>query len=352
MSRNFSSRFGLVLCITASLTVSGCAAGGWNRFIGKKTDEPSPKLTLAWAKLKEDEGRLTDARHGYESVLKQEPKNIDALLGVARLDEKAQRLVVAEEGYVKALELQPKSPYVLGEVGKFYALQQRWDKAIPLLQEAQRMEPHEKSHHFTLAMALTKADRTDEALPHFTEAVGEAAAHYNIGRMLVESGKTAAAEQEFVLALTKDPNLSDAQYFLDELRNNAANPAQPARIVAQPNKAQSPTTQRVSATGPSGRPTVTPASNSGPQIRPTARPPAHPHSGYEELPPPPDMMDGASTTVPQSSQSPSQISQVGYTPANIAAPPSSAPASRYKPSPTENGAHIRISATQQFPLGR
>ena len=352
MSRNFSLRFGLVLCITASLTFSGCAAGSWNRFIGKKTDEPSPTLTLAWAKLKEDEGRLTEARSGYETVLKKEPKNIDALLGVARLDEKAQRLVVAEEGYAKALELQPKSPYVLGEVGKFYALQQRWDKAIPLLQEAQRMEPHEKSHHFTLAMALTKAGRTDEALPHFTEAVGEAAAHYNIGRMLVESGKTAAAEQEFVLALTKDPNLSDAQYFLDEIRNNATNPAQTAPIVAQPNKAQAPTTQRVSATGNGGRPTVTPASSSGPQVRPAARPAVYPHSGYEELPPPPDMMDGASTMVPRPRESASQITQVGYTPANIAAPPSSAPVSRYRPGPTESGAQVRISATQQFPIGQ
>lgn len=352
MSRNFYSRSSLVFCVAASLTFSGCAAGGWNRLIGKKTDEPSPKLTLAWSKLKEDEGRLTEARNGYETVLKKEPKNVDALLGVARLDEKAQRLVVAEEGYTKALELQPKSPYVLGEVGKFYALQQRWDKAIPLLQEAQRMEPHEKSHHFTLAMAMTKAGRTDEALPHFTEAVGEAAAHYNIGRMLVESGKTAAAEQEFVLALTKDPNLSDAQYFLDEIRSNATTPAQPASLVAQPNKAQAPTTQRVSATTSSGRPTVTPANSSGPQVRPAARPAVYPHSGYEELPPPPDMLDGASTMVPQNRASASQITQVGYTPATVVVPPSSAPVSRYRPGPTENGAQIRISATQQFPMGR
>ena len=355
MSRNYYSRTGLVFCITASLTLSGCAAGGWNRLIGKKSDEPSPKLTLAWSKLKEDEGRLTEARNGYETVLKKEPENVDALLGVARLDEKAQRLVQAEEGYRKALELQPKSAYVQGEVGKFYALQQRWDKAIPLLQAAQRMEPHEKSRHFTLAMALTKADRIDEALPHFTEAVGEAAAHYNVGRMLVESGKTAAAEQQFVLALTKDPNLADAQYFLEEIRNGGAG-AQPAPVVAQPNKpsAAAPVTQRVSATSTSGRPTVTPASSSSsPQVRPATPP----HSGYEELPPPPDMMEGASTAIPQRSGSVSEITQVGYTPVNPASPhnltpPSSAPVSRYRPAPTSDGPHIQLSATQQFPIGQ
>ncbi len=356
MSGNFYTRSSLVFCVAAALALSGCAAGSWGRLVGKKTDEPPASVTLAWAKLKEEEGRLTEARNGYEAVIKKESKNVDALLGVARLDEKAQRLVPAEEGYKRALELQPKSPYVLGEVGKFYALQQRWEKAVPLLQEAQRLEPHEKSHHFTLAMALTKAGRTDEALPHFTEAVGEAAAHYNIGRMLVESGKTTAAEREFVLALAKDPNLADAQYFLDEIRNSPANATQSAPIVAQP-KQTAPVTQRVSATSPTNRPTVTPASSTSPQIRPAARPATYPHSGYEELPPPPEMMDDAATLAPQNRSPDLQLTQVGYTPAGLSGqpsltPPSSAPASRFRPTPIPNGAQVRIGATQQFPIGR
>lgn len=355
MSKSLHSRWSLVLCVAGSLACSGCAAGSWNRLIGKKSaDEPSAQLTLAWAKLKENEGKLTEARANYESSLQKEPENVEALLGIARLDEKAQRLVQAEEGYKKALELQPKSPMVLSEVGKFYALQQRWEKAIPLLQEAQRMEPHEKSHHFTLAMAMTKAGRTDEALPHFTEAVGEAAAHYNIGRMLVESGKTSEAEQQFVLALAKDPNLTDAQYFLEEIRSNGDAGAQSAPIVAQPRQAP-PATQRVSATAPGNgaRPRVTPASNSAPQIRPAT----YPHSGYEELPPPPEMMDGASTMIPSDQELATPVTHVGYTQPNIPGqpgftPPSSAPVSRFRLPSLPAAAQVRLSSTQQFPLGR
>ena len=200
-------------------------------------------------------------------------------------------------------------------------------------------------------MALTKAGRTDEALPHFTEAVGEAAAHYNIGRMLVESGKTGAAEQEFVLALTKDPTLTDAQYFLDEIRSNAEQPAQSAPIAVRPNSAP-PVTQRVSGTAPTGRPTVTPATNSTPQIRPAT----YPHSGYEELPPPPDMMEGASSKVPPREKL-SPITQVGYSPVAttgqpILTPPSSAPVSRFRAGPMLEENQIRLSSTRQFPLGR
>jgi Tfp pilus assembly protein PilF len=349
MSKNSVSRSGLVFCVAASLAASGCASGSMNRLMGKKA-EPSPKLTLAWSKLKEDEGRLTEARGGYETVLKKEPKNVDAILGMARLDEKAQRLVPAEEGYTQALALKPKSPYVLSEVGKFYALQQRWDKAVPLLQKAQQMEPHEKSHHFTLAMALTKAGRTDEALPHFTEAVGEAAAHYNIGRMLVESGKTTEAEQQFTLALAKDPKLDDAQFFLDEIRNNTTKPGQQPPIVAQP-KVTAPVTQRVSGTI-SNRPTVTPATDTSPQIRPAA---TRPHTGYEELPSPPEMMDGGSVLVPKNDTAALQFTQVGYTPAStptslISSGSGTAP--RLLPAFTANGAQVRVSASQQFPLGR
>lgn len=346
MSWNRYSRSGLVLCIAGGLTLSGCAGSGWNRLVGKK-DQPSAKLTLAWAKLKEEEGKLTDARTGYEKVLAQQPNNVDAVLGMSRMNVKAQRMVDAEQGYDRALKLSPKSPAVLSEVGQFYAQQQRWDKAIPLLQEAQRIEPHEKNHQFTLAVALTKAGRTTEALPHFTDAVGEAAAHYNVGRLLVESGKTTEAQEQFTLALTKDPGLSDAQFFLDEIRAGGNSSAGAAPIVAQPKK-QPVATQQVSGTSASDRQTVTPAESRVP----SGRSPLYPHVGYEELPPPSASTDEASLSDPKSVTAPSSILQAsGYTPA---APPSPRPVPKLRllPAATADGAHMRLSTTQQAPLGR
>lgn len=348
MSRTRLSHFGLVLCLAGTMAASGCAAGGWGRLMGKKKDEPSPKLTLAWSKLKEDEGRLTEARSGYESVLAKEPKNVEALLGLARLDEKAQRLVKAEEGYASALALQPKSPRVLSEVGKFYSQQQRWEKAIPLLQDAQRIEPHEKSHQFNLGMALTKAGRSDEALPHFTEAVGEAAAHYNIGRLLIESGKSAEAEKQFTLALAKNPSLADAQYFLDEIRSEKTTRSEPLPALAQP-KTKSPATQQVSGTVPTTRPVVTPAT-------PARRPAVQPHVGYEELPPPAEMMDDTSAMLSNPGDDSGAVTQIGYIPVTTttagSAPPNTVPPMKLVPAPTANGAQLRVNTTTQFPLSR
>lgn len=338
MSWNKYSRSGLVLCVAGGLALSGCAGGGWSRLVGKK-DQPSAKLTLAWSKLKEEEGKLTDARTGYEKVLAEEPNNVEAVLGMSRMNVKAQRMVEAEQGFTQAMKLSPKSPAVLSEVGQFYAQQQRWEKAIPLLQEAQRIEPHEKSHQFTLAVTLTKAGRISEALPHFTDAVGEAAAHYNVGRLLVESGKNTQAEEQFTLALAKDPALSDAQFFLDEIRAGGKTAPAAAPIVAQP-KPQRSATQQVSGTATSGRQIVTPAAS---QV-PSGRQPLYPHGGYEELPPPSDETDGASASVnaPKSAATPSNIIQAsGYTPASAPSLPRPVPKMRLLPAPTANGAQVR-----------
>lgn len=273
----------LMCCLLLISLLSGCAKGGWSKWMGKR-DTPSPNLTLAWSKLKETEGQLTDARNGFEQVLAQEPDNVDATLGMARLNVRAQRLVEAEEGYERAVALAPKSSAVLSEVGQFYAEHQRWERALALLREAQRIEPHEKRHHYYLAMALTKSGQTEDALPHFTESVGEAAAHYNIGRILIENNRRAEAEEHFALALAKDPSLSDAEYFLTELRNGSGKQVEPVRTAAIPTQARSSMQQTAAA--------FTPEPQLKPQQSVPVREPLYPHQGYEELPPPGENQSG------------------------------------------------------------
>lgn len=322
LKMNSYSRTGLALCLSFMLASSGCAS--WNKLIGKK-EEPSPKLNLEYAKFKESGGDLTTARHSYELVLSKEPNNVEAIMGMARLNLKAQRLVEAEEGFKRALALKPKSTEVLSEIGNFYSDQQRWDKAVPILQECQRLEPHEKKFQYNLAVALAKSGQTKEALPHFKESVPEGAAHYNVGRILIEQGKRQEAEEQFAIAIAKDPTLTDAQYWIDEIRATSSGKAQqlPATVDASGRNS----TQQVAATDSvktaepqnpfeeaptSGfsrsdtvpaRPVINSRSNnhpamgnSAPNRRPNRTPPSgrqplYPHEGFEELQPPPENTD-------------------------------------------------------------
>lgn len=221
MARLFS------LCALLAVVSAGCSApssGGltsswrpsWGPFA--RNDEPSTKLQLSWARLQEDQGKPAEARTAYRQVLEKDPRSLDALLGLARLDMLAGRPEEAEQGFQRALALNPESAQVHDALGSFYAEQERWEEGIQHFQAAVEAAPDEKLYRFHLAVTLTKSGRTDEALTEFTQAVGPAEAHYNVGRILYDLGNQEAAEQQFLVALTRNPHLEAAQLWLRTVR--------------------------------------------------------------------------------------------------------------------------------------
>jgi Flp pilus assembly protein TadD len=205
--------------------------GWWNRTkswmpkppaaVAQEQEVQNPgKLYLSYAHLQESVGNLIAAREAYEQALGNDPKSAEAILGLARLDQLNGRTYEAEQRYLKALKLKPKDPHVLDAVGQFYASQERWDKAIELLSEAMRVAPEASGHRFNLAVALTRAGRIDEAMPHFSRTVGNAEAHYNVGYILYQQNDFAGAERHLVQAVVARPGLTQAQQMLDEVRHN------------------------------------------------------------------------------------------------------------------------------------
>lgn len=180
--------------------------------------KPNSRLHLAYAKLKESEGDAAEARKSYQQVLAENPKSTDAILGIARLDQLAGRNEAAEKGLKRALTIEPKSALVLDSLGQFYSGLGRWDEATRSLSEAVRNAPGEKTYQHHLAVTLAKSGRIEESLPYFAQAVGPAAAHYNVGLILHEKGEIKASEAQFVQAIMKDPKLEQAQYWIEEIR--------------------------------------------------------------------------------------------------------------------------------------
>ncbi len=182
-----------------------------------KLNDPK-KLYLSYAKWQEHIGNLTEARESYEQVLAEEPKSTDAILGLARLDQLAGRTKPAEQRYMNALRSNPNDPQVLDAVGQYYADQERWKESVELLTNAMKSAPADKTIRYHLAVALTKSGDVEAAKPHFVKTVGDAESHYNIGLILYEQGKLESSEQQFLQAVIKKPELSQAQYWLDEVR--------------------------------------------------------------------------------------------------------------------------------------
>lgn len=223
-----SLRSWLVGTACLSLTFAGCAApsGGGPTAALSQNKAPSttkqlknPKrLHLAHAKWQEQIGNAKAARESYEFVLDKDKKSVDAIVGLARLDQLAGRTDEAERGFLKALEIQPDSPTALSSAGQFYATHEQWEPAIKMLQAAVAAAPQDSAYEHQLAIVLARSGDIPGAREHFVRSVGDAESHYNIGYILKESGKLAAAEQEFMQALVKKPDLEEAQLLLEEIR--------------------------------------------------------------------------------------------------------------------------------------
>jgi tetratricopeptide (TPR) repeat protein len=183
----------------------------------RKLQDPST-LHLKYAQWRENAGDLVEARQSYQDALKQNPKSLEAKLGLARLDQLAGRTAEAEKGFQSALNSRSGDPQAKNALGQFYALQKEWSKAIPLLEDAADAAPHEPSYRYHLAVAMAQSGDIDGAFPQFQQVVGEAEAHYNIGYLLHEKGHPELARPRFQKALAVNPKLIQAQVMLDQMQ--------------------------------------------------------------------------------------------------------------------------------------
>jgi tetratricopeptide (TPR) repeat protein len=176
------------------------------------------ELNLAFARWMEDVGNLGEARRKYSEVAEAKPKNLEAALGLARIDQLSGMSHEAEQGFLRAQKLAPDAPEALNALGQFYASEKRWPEAVAQLNKAMLAAPAEKSYRYNLAVAMTHNGDINGALPHFVRTVGDAEAHYNVGLILKYQGRYVEAEEHLLLAVTKKPDLHQAQVWLDEVR--------------------------------------------------------------------------------------------------------------------------------------
>lgn len=179
----------------------------------------NPKNTHFWyARWQESIGNFEEARKSYQVVLGEDKKSVDAVIGLARIDQLSGRTREAEMGFEKALRMKPGEPKVLDAVGQFYASEKRWSEAVAKLNEAMLADPLKPEYQHHLAVALARSGNVEAAMPHFVKTVGDAQAHYNIGFILKEQGRLAEAEARLEQAVALEPELTEAQTLLTELK--------------------------------------------------------------------------------------------------------------------------------------
>ncbi len=174
----------------------------------RHTDTPSVYQMLSMAYQAYQENRILDARRHYQQVLTRQPRNRDALLGLASVAVRQGRNEEAQSLYRRQLELDPRdgaaqtgllsllstgdpvaneslikqmlrehgeTAYLRFALGNVYAAQSRWEEAQRSYFRAYSAAPQNANYLFNLAVSLDHLHQDRMALQYYRWAVDMAA---------------------------------------------------------------------------------------------------------------------------------------------------------------------------------
>jgi tetratricopeptide (TPR) repeat protein len=149
------------------------------------------------------EGRLEAAQSAYRRLLQQEPRNVDALLGMAAVAARSNNPGEAGRLYLRALDVEPKNTFaqagllnLLGSadpagseaklkrlladqpsaflhfaLGNLYAAEERWPDAQQAYFQAHHLAPSNPDYAFNLAVSLEHIKQPKPALTYYQRAL-------------------------------------------------------------------------------------------------------------------------------------------------------------------------------------
>ena len=161
-----------------------------------------PMVESAWEALQA--GDLPRARDGYQRALRANPRDRDALLGLATIDARTQDFEAAEARYLRVLELDPRDPYAQAgllalrgqgdplqsesriknmlaqqpdaaflnsPLGNQFAAQGRWSDAQAAYFRAFSADPDNPDYAYNLAVSLDHLGQRKLALEYYRRAL-------------------------------------------------------------------------------------------------------------------------------------------------------------------------------------
>jgi tetratricopeptide (TPR) repeat protein len=181
-----------------------------------------PDVYVSAARLAETHNNAAHAEEQYRKALAADPRHRAALVGYARLLHRQEKLAESVAVYKTALAAYPRDPLILNDLGMCYARQGQPQTSIDMLNKAVELAPSSKLYRNNIATVLVASHRHEEAYAHLVQVHGEAAAHYNLGHLLHQSGNDRLAGEHFARALAADPTLVQARTMLERVGGGPA----------------------------------------------------------------------------------------------------------------------------------
>jgi len=160
------------------------------------------------------EGRLADAETTYNHILREDPKNPDALHFLGLLAHQVGRHDDAVDLIERAHRVARPQPFSLNNLGMAYGALGRYQEAKRCFGRALAIKPDYAEAHNNLGATLRSLSLPKEAERAYRRAIALKPevpdAHYNLGNILMDLGMPAEAEQSFRRALALKPRYAEA----------------------------------------------------------------------------------------------------------------------------------------------
>lgn len=176
-----------------------------------------------------EQKRIPESAQAVERALTLDPKLVEAWILKSKLALALGRHDLAEVCLQRAISINPQSEYAHFLLGFHYYLENDFNKALPALETARKLNADDPRVLLYTALALEGLARSDEALSFYEQAVSAERAQGRLsadtltafGRLLFTLGRYSESEKRIREALVIDPQSRDAHYELGRLRLQA-----------------------------------------------------------------------------------------------------------------------------------
>ena len=185
---------------------------------------PNQKL-FEKAQAATDNKKYAEAVGFFDELLKNDPKDFQALTELGTVYLLEQKLPEAEKAYTSAIAVRPKFFLALMNLGRLRMMQKNFEGAIDPLTAAVTVQPTSADANYRLGEAYLQIKKGSKAVGYLYEAlkldpVGKADAHLRLATLYNAAGMKEKAVVEYEEFLKKKPDHPDAKKFKDYIAAN------------------------------------------------------------------------------------------------------------------------------------
>lgn len=165
---------------------------------------------------------LAQSREVYSEILRKEPKNVDAMIGLGRMYHVSGEIEKVQEIEQKLRTQHPNNAKVWAWMAVRQGQAKQWDAAADSYHQAVKLDPDNRVYRTHLGFTLARAGRYEEGYAWLSRTMREADARFSLAQMMMHNGDTEQAKQHLAYALQVDPTFKSARDQLAALTADTA----------------------------------------------------------------------------------------------------------------------------------